>query len=206
MSRINRGFFYDRVRMALFNGRIQPPQAQGMEAILDHWEATSPGNDDRWLAYMLATAFHETARTMQPVRETLAPTDDRAIAILDRALARGQLPWVSNPYWRRDAQGKSWLGRGLVQLTHKTNYAKMSSLVGVDLVADPAQAMRMDVAIRIMFIGMERGTFTGVRLDQVFNPNREDWVNARKIINRLDRALQIADYGRAFYGAISYTT
>lgn len=206
MSRINRGFFYDRVRMALFNGRIQPPQAQGMEAILDHWEATSPGNDDRWLAYMLATAFHETARTMQPVRETLAATDVKAIAILNRAFARGQLPWVSNPYWRPDTQGKSWLGRGLVQLTHKTNYAKMSPLVGEDLVADPAKAMQMDVAIRIMFIGMEKGSFTGARLDQFFNPGREDWVNARKIINRLDRALQIADYGRAFYGAISYTT
>lgn len=206
MSKINRGFIYDRVRMALFNGRIQPPQAQGMEAILDHWEATSPGNDDRWLAYMLATAFHETARTMQPVRETLAATDVKAIAILNRAFARGQLPWVSNPYWRPDAQGKSWLGRGLVQLTHKTNYAKMSPLVGEDLVADPAKAMQMDVAIRIMFIGMEKGSFTGARLDQFFNPGREDWVNARKIINRLDRALQIADYGRAFYGAISYTT
>ncbi|MGX5665607.1 hypothetical protein ACWKW9_06485 [Rhizobium daejeonense] len=206
MSKINRGFFYDRVRMSLFNGRIQPPQMQGMEAIIDHWEATSPGNDDRWLAYMLATAFHETARTMQPVRETLAATDAKAIAILDRAFARGQLPWVSNPYWRPDAQGKSWLGRGLVQLTHKTNYAKMSPLVGADLVADPAKAMQMDVAVRIMFIGMEKGSFTGARLDQFFNPGREDWVNARKIINRLDRALQIADYGRAFYGAISYTT
>lgn len=129
-----------------------------------------------------------------------------AIAILNRAFARGQLPWVSNPYWRPDAQGKSWLGRGLVQLTHKTNYAKMSPLVGEDLVADPAKAMQMDVAIRIMFIGMEKGSFTGARLDQFFNPGREDWVNARKIINRLDRALQIADYGRAFYGAISYTT
>ncbi|PZU86594.1 MAG: hypothetical protein DI528_08960 [Shinella sp.] len=206
MSKINRAFFYDRARMSLFNGRIQSPQMQGMEAILDHWEATSPGSDDRWLAYMLATAFHETARTMQPVRETLAVTDAKAIAILDRAFARGQLPWVSNPYWRLDAQGKSWLGRGLVQLTHKTNYAKMSPLVGIDLVADPAQAMRMDVAIRIMFIGMEKGSFTGAWLDQFFNPSREDWLNARKIINRLDRALQIADYGRAFYAALSYTT
>lgn len=206
MSKINRRFFHDRVRTTLFNGRTQPAQVQGLEAILDHWEAVSPGNDDRWLAYMLATAFHETARTMQPVRETLAATDAKAIAILDRAFARGQLPWVSNPYWRVDAQGQSWLGRGLVQLTHKTNYAKMSPLVGVDLVADPAKAMQMDVAIRIMFIGMEKGSFTGARLDQFFRPDREDWVNARKIINRRDRALQIADYGRAFYGAISYTT
>ena len=34
----------------------------------------------------------------------------------------------------------------------------------------------------------------------------EDWLNARKIINALDCAPQIADYGKRFYGAISYTT
>ncbi|ATN33585.1 hypothetical protein ACO34A_07155 [Rhizobium sp. ACO-34A] len=206
MSRINRRFFHDRVRTALFAGRIQPLQVKGMEAILDHWEATCSGKDDRWLAYMLATAFHETARTMQPVRETLAVTDAKAIIILDRAFARGQLPWVSNPYWRADAEGKSWLGRGLVQLTHKANYATMGPLVGEDLVANPTKAMQMDVAIRIMFMGMEKGSFTGMRLDQFFNPGREDWVNARKIINGLDKALQIADYGKTFHGAISYVT
>lgn len=206
MSRINRAFFYDRVRVTLFGGRLQPPQVQGLEAILDHWEKDSAAKDDRWLAYMLATAFHETARTMQPVRETLAPTDDRAIAILDRAFARGQLPWVSKPYWQADTDGKSWLGRGLVQLTHRKNYELLGRMLGINLVADPTLAMRMDVALPIMFLGMEQGAFTGHRLGQYFNDRREDWVKARQIINGLDKALHIADYGKAFYGAISYTT
>ncbi len=97
MSRINRPFFYDRVRVTLFGGRLQPPQVQGLEAILDHWEKTSAAKDDRWLAYMLATAFHETARTMQPVRETLAPTDDKAIAILVGPLPAVSCPGSANP-------------------------------------------------------------------------------------------------------------
>ncbi|SMD10790.1 glycoside hydrolase family 19 protein [Rhizobium sp. RU36D] len=206
MSSINRPFFYDRVRVTLFGGRMQPMQVQGMEAILNFWEQTSSAKDDRWLAYMLATAYHETARTMQPVRETLAPTDERAIAILDRAFARGQLPWVSNPYWQADKEGKSWLGRGLVQLTHRDNYVRLGQMVGRDLVGDPTLAMRMEVALPIMVLGMEQGAFTGHRLGQYFNGAREDWVKARQIINRMDKALQIADYGKAFYGAISYTT
>jgi len=203
---INRTFFFDEVRQKLFRGTMAKDQVDGMTAVLDKWEKESAGADDRWLAYMLGTAYHESARTMQPVRETLASTDAKAIAILDRAFAKGQLPWVSNPYWRPDGEGKSWLGRGLVQLTHKANYRKMSEITGVDLVADPTRAMDMDVALKIMVEGMRRGSFTGKALANFFSPGKEDWVGARQIINGLERAHPVGDYGRAFYGALSYTT
>ncbi|MCC2609038.1 lysozyme family protein [Neorhizobium petrolearium] len=203
---INRRFFFENARQRLFGGRFQQHQVHGLEAILDHWEQTSPAKDDRWLAYMLGTAFHETARTMQPVRETLAPTDDKAIAILENAWRRGRLPWVSNPYWRRDPGGQTWLGRGLVQLTHPRNYEKLSRVTGMDLVTDPSVTLRMDVALRIMFLGMEQGSFTGHRLEQFFLGPKEDWLNGRRIINGIERAPQLADYGRAFYSCISYTT
>lgn len=202
---INRRFFFDTVRRQLFAGRLAQGQVNGMTAILDKWEAESPDDDDRHLAYMLATAYHETARTMQPVRETLADSDEKAIAILDRAFAQGRLPWVSTPYWRRDGEAKSWLGRGLVQITHKRNYAELSAVAFVDLVEEPDLAMRMDVALNIMFGGMRRGMFTGRALSDCFNASREDWRGARRIINSLDRAEAVADYGRSFYGAIGYT-
>ncbi|WJH39405.1 hypothetical protein N7E02_21590 [Aliirhizobium terrae] len=203
---INRKFFFETARMRLFAGSLKTGQVDGMGQILDLWETTRAGQDDRWLAYMLATAYHETARTMQPVRETLRTTDEDAIRVLENAWARGQLPWVSNPYWRRDENGKTWLGRGLVQLTHFDNYKEMSDVLGIDLVTDPSVAMNMEVALQIMFVGMERGSFTKAHLAQFFNGPKEDWVNARRIINKLDKALQIADYGRAFYSCISYTT
>lgn len=203
---INRKFFFETARMRLFAGSLKTGQVDGMGQILDLWETTRAGQDDRWLAYMLATAYHETARTMQPVRETLRTTDEDAIRVLENAWTRGQLPWVSNPYWRRDANGKTWLGRGLVQLTHFDNYKRMSGVLSIDLVTDPSVAMNMKVALQIMFVGMERGYFTKAPLSQFFNGSKEDWVNARRIINKLDKALQIADYGRAFYSCISYTT
>jgi hypothetical protein len=202
---INRKFFRETARMRLFAGSLKKDQINGMEQILDLWEATRAGQDDRWLAYMLATAYHETARTMQPVRETLRATDADAIKVLDNAWHRGQLPWVSKPYWNQDANGKTWLGRGLVQLTHHDNYKRMSSVLGIDLVTDPSVAMNMKVALQVMFVGMERGYFTGASLHQFFDGQKEDWKNARRIINGLDQALPIADYGRAFYSCISYT-
>ncbi|WP_370868990.1 hypothetical protein [Ectorhizobium quercum] len=201
---INRRFFFDNARERLFHGRLRAGQVEGMAAILDRFEETMPEGDDRWLAYMLATAFHETAETMQPVRETLAASDARAIAILDDAFARGRLKSVKTPYWRPDKDGRSWLGRGFVQLTHRRNYEAMSRATGIDLVAAPERAMEMAVAVTILFRGMIDGSFTGRRLADAFSPAKEDWTGARRIINGTDRAALIAGYGRIFYAGISY--
>ena len=199
---INRKTFFDKVRASLFGGRLAPPQVAGIDAILDAWEATRPDGDRRRLAYMLATAFHETAATMQPVRETLAESDVAAAARLESAWARGRLKAVKTPYWRADAEGKYWIGRGLVQLTHKANYERMSREIGIDLVADPTRAMQTDAAVAILLAGMEKGLFTGKALSDYFVGGRADWVNARRIINGLDRAADVAAYGRAFYNAL----
>jgi hypothetical protein len=45
---------------------------------------------------------------------------------------------------------------------------------------------------------MQCGMFTGVGLDRFFNDQREDYINARKIVNGLDRAELIAGYAQKF--------
>lgn len=197
---MNRAAFFKAVRSPLFAGKLSASQVSGMEAILD--EAGSRGTRLEWLAYMLATAFHETAHTMQPVRETLSSTDDKAIRILDRSFAAGKLSWVKTPYWRKDADGKSWLGRGLVQLTHKRNYQIMTPIVGVDLVANPNKAMETRVAVKIMFDGMERGSFTAHKLSAHINDQKTDYYNARRIINGVESAAKVATYAKAFEAAL----
>lgn len=206
MSRINRDFFREHIQIGLFRKGLGEFQLAGHDAIIDEWENNHSNADDRFLAYMLATAYHETGRTMQPVRETFAGTDERAAAILENSWKRGRLPWVSEPYWHPDDDDRYWIGRGLVQLTHKANYVKMGKLVGQPLDTNPALAMRMDVAVAILFAGMIGGVFTGRKLADYFGKERGDWVNARRIVNGLDRAADIAGYGKAYYAAISYTT
>lgn len=197
---MDRAAFFKAVRSSLFAGKMSASQVAGTEAILD--EAGMRGTRLEWLAYMLATAYHETARTMQPVRETLASTDDKAIRILDRSFAAGKLPWVKTPYWRRDKDGKSWLGRGLPQLTHKRNYEVMSPIVGVDLVADPNRAMEPRTAVKIMFEGMERGSFTAHKLSAHINGQKTDYYNARRIINGVESAAKVATYAKQFEAAL----
>jgi predicted chitinase len=199
---MDRRIFFDEVRASLFKGTLQQPQVEGMSAILDYWQARHADEDRRWLAYILATAFHETAYTMQPVRETLATSDARAVEILENAFASGKLSWVKTPYWRPDNDGKSWLGRGLVQLTHKRNYEAMSLLTGIDLVAEPDRAMEMDAAVSILIEGMVQGSFATHKLADHLNETTEDWVNARRIVNGTDRAEKLAGYGKTFLAAI----
>jgi hypothetical protein len=57
-----------------------------------------------------------------------------------------------------------------------------------------------------MFLGMIKGPFTGKSLTNYFNQTTEAWVNARRIINGLDKAQAIAMYCHNFSSAISYTT
>lgn len=199
---MDRIFFFDAVQQELFAGEITQPQVVGMTAILDAWEKRFAEADRRWLAYILATAYHETAYTMQPVRETLAESDMRAVEILETAFAAGRLSWVKTPYWRPDEDGRCWLGRGLVQLTHKRNYEAMSALTGIDLVADPDRAMEMDAAVTILIEGMLQGSFTGHKLADHLNAATEDWVNARRIVNGTDRAEKLAGYAMAFHAAL----
>ena len=200
---VDRRYFFERVRAEIFGGRLRAKQVEGLNAILDGWEKRAPEGDRQALSYVLATAFHETAGTMRPVRETLAKTDAAAIARLEKAYASGRLSSVRAPYWRPDAEGKSWLGRGLVQLTHRRNYEAMSKLTGVDLVADPARAMELEISVTILIEGMRAGSFTGLKLGDYFRPGRADWLGARRIINGTDRAELVAGHGKAFCRALA---
>jgi putative chitinase len=99
-NKINRTTFYSYVRRAPFGGRITPQQSEGLEKILNYWEDNYDNGDIRWLAYILATTFHETAATMQPIKER-----------------GGEKYLKSKRYY-------PWYGRGLVQITWEENYKK----------------------------------------------------------------------------------
>lgn len=153
-------------------------------------------------AYVLATAYHETAHTMKPVRETLATSDAQAVARLDAAWAKGQLKWVKTPYWRTDTEGKSWFGRGYVQITHKANYQRLGERIGVNLVGNPSLALEPKIAAKILVRGMVEGLFTTKKLSDYITPAYKDYVNARRIVNGTDKAQEIARLAEQYESAL----
>lgn len=124
------------------------------------------------LAYVLATVRFETAQTFQPVREAFSR---------DEAWRKQNLPYY--PYY----------GRGYILLTWRANYEKMGKLVGQDnLVDDPDKALDPKLAAQIACVGMREGSFTGRKLSDFVIDGAPDFINARRIINGLDRATEIA--------------
>jgi predicted chitinase len=101
--------------------------------------------------------------------------------------------------------GPKFCGRGFVQLTGRRNYTDWGTRLNIPLVTNPLLAMQADVAAKILIEGSRLGTFTGKKFADYFNPTKEDWVNARRIINGLDKAHLIASYAKSYYSAISYT-
>lgn len=182
--RMNRTAFFDRMRGPLFGGRLPPVAVDGLTHLLDTWEREYAALDRRWLAYALATAHHETGRTMQPVREV--------------GRGKGKRYGVRDPETKR-----TYYGRGVVQLTWRRNYQVMSDRVGHDLVRNPDLALLPAVSARILFEGMIYGLFTGKRFADYFMGSREEWGQARRIINGMDRAETIAGYGRLYDAALA---
>jgi len=123
------------------------------------------------IAYVIATAEHESANTFKPVQEAF---------------------WLSDKYRKKHFSYYPYHGRGYVQLTHKYNYQKYSTLLGIDFVAEPDKVLDRKISLFILVHGCSVGFFSGKRLGEYVNKNEKDFVGARKVINGRDKAQHIA--------------
>jgi len=208
---IDREKLFTSIRPSIFHGHFRQSQVDGINIILDTWDA-SAFQDLRWLAYMLGTSYHETAATMQPIKE-FGDT-----AYFTRMYdVMGKRPDTARKMENtQPGDGPKYCGRGFVQLTWKINYRRAGHLLGVDLVNNPDLAMVPANAARIMFEGMTDATiifednsspdssfsFTGKTLEDYFNDNTADWINARRIINGTDHAAMIANTAQDFHAGL----
>ena len=179
----------------LFGNKISDSQAEGITAIVDEFERRKLA-DSRYLAYILATILHETAKTMQPIEEFGKGKNMRY---------GKKVRYNGKPYYLLD---HIYYGRGHVQVTWLDNYEKLtiaSKQNGhqYDFVNHPELLLQMKPSIWATFYAMINGIYTGKRLSDYFNSNRTDWINARRIINGLDKADLIKDYAIVFNDAIT---
>jgi len=178
----DRAAFFTSIRGKL--GPFTKEQVAGFDRILNAIDGAPLSHQ----AYMLATPWHETDKTMQPVREAFR---------LSEAWRKKNLR-----YW-------PWYGRGDVQLTWRPNYvvadaalAKAGLIKAGELIANPDLAMRPDISAFILRHGMTNGWFTGKKLSSYLPAEgvatRDQYIQARRIINILDKADLVEDYAQIF--------
>jgi len=172
---INRKLTFDNIRKEF--GALSQKQVEGFEAFFDEYEKRQL-TDIRYIAYMLATSWHETAKTMQPIEE----------------YGKGKGKAYEGKYY----------GRGYVQLTWNYNYKKATekNTKNWNFLVNPELALQVEPAIWICFQGMLDGWFTTKKLSDYFNNTKNDFIGARKIINGTDKAELIGNYHLKFLKSI----
>lgn len=175
---INKTVFFEYVRKLPFGGRLTPDNVEGLEKILDYKTLKYPNMPDVQLAYVLATVFHETAGTMQPIVE------------------RGSDKYLrSKKYW-------PWIGRGLIQITWKANYDKYGITNPEDALTWPvALKVLFDGMVTGKFTGKKLSDyFNDDKTDPVW---ARSIVNGKRKGETLpDKANLIRDYYNAFKNAL----
>ena len=183
---INRPQFFASIRPQF--KRLSQSQVDGLNFLLDAFEQDG-GLSIQEMAYMLATAYHETAATMLPIEE------------YGRGRGRKYGQNIDIDGSRYKGLPHIYYGRGYVQLTWLTNYKRAGDKICVDLVNHPELALNPTYAAQIMIAGMREGWFTGKKLSDYISA-KADYVGARRIINGTDKAQLIAGYARQFESAL----
>lgn len=142
------------------------------------------------ISYILATTYHETGHTMQPIEEIGKGKGRKYAAKVD----------IDGTVYKN--LDHIYYGRGYVQLTWLSNYVKMRLKIGVDFVNKPELTMVPEFASQILVVGMRDGDFTGKKLSHYINDKVCDYKNARRIINGTDRKDLIAGYAKIFEQAL----
>jgi len=188
---------WNKLKKDLFGGSFRQTQVDGINFKLQAFNEMGV-TDIRNIAYMFATSYHETDKTMLPITE------------YGKGKGRAYGTWYKNSIvddycWKNGEKKVAYLkkdhpflyyGRGDVQLTWYDNYEKAGKELKVDLLGNPEKALDPVISAKVMVLGMKYGWFTGRNLDRYINEKGCDYVNARRIINGMDRAEDIASYAK----------
>lgn len=192
------GFNFEVFKKEFNKPRLTQPFVDSLNTLFKNFNEfnNQDGTNPLYVAYMLGTAWLETAYTMQPIKEY------GSYKYLSRYDV-GRLARILGNTPQADGDGQLYAGRGYVMITGKANYRKFSLLLDLDLLKYPDLALDRDTSAKILILGSLRGSFTNKKLsDFIRHGHRLEFISARRVINGNDRASDIADYAQKFLNCL----
>lgn len=187
-------------------------QSEGLIQLLDFIEHDPYIVDIRWASYELATTKWECGDTWKPIHERGG--NSYFINRYGSQTKVGKVLGNDTP-----EEGAIYAGKGYTQTTGENNSEMLEKVLPreyPDVIArweavhgrkfdltvgdqpndaqDNMTLLDPEIAYINMSVCMRKGLYTGVGLPKYFNDKRDDPLNARKIINRLDQAEKIAGF------------
>lgn len=177
-------FDFDLGKKVLFPKGYNQNQIDCINALVSEMNAQNVSLINQ-AAYIIASAFHETYDYTKELRFG-------AMKELG-----GDVYLKYKPYY-------PYFGRGFCHLTWEANYIKEGRRLKMNLHDNPDLALKLDISANIIVNGMLTGSFTGAKLSTYLTANKTDYPNARRTINGMDCAAQIAGYASEFAKCITF--
>ncbi len=186
---------------------LSESQVAGIENLLNVWEKYFFADDVNYLAYNLATAYHETGAAMQPIKEF---GDRSYFNKYEPGTQIGKVLGNTQP-----GDGYRFRGEGHVQNTGRANARKATKRLneifklGIDLEKTPDKRGDPFVSAMSLFLGNKEGWWTGKDLDDFIDTKDEsdeedlrEFIDSRYVVNGKDKALKIGRYALSFEAAL----
>jgi putative chitinase len=179
-------------------GSLSMSQIEGLNQLLDFIDYDPAITDLRWAAYLLATVKWECANTWKPIEE----------------YGKGAGHDYGKEITVTGSDGKKYknryYGRGYVQLTWEANYKSMSQelSMGEELWLRPERVLEAEIAYKVISLGMTTGkSFANKhKFEDYFTDGKTDYKNARRMVNGLDHASDIAEIAKALEAMLKANT
>jgi hypothetical protein len=139
--------------------------------------------------YALATIHHETGGSFEPRLEPGAEEDfinfepDTVLGVM-----------LGN---RFPGDGFLFRRRGYMPIVGRQAYTVFGSRLKLKLIDHPEHLLEPEHAFTMLREGMIQGLYTGRKIKEFINANLANYVEARRVFNRLNHANVIADYALA---------
>lgn len=188
---------------------------KGLEYILKTAKSDKDITRVNELAYMLATTKHETAHTFRGIKEYGQGSG--------RSYGKEIEVSYTDAAKKTKVYKNKYFGRGYVQLTWGYNYQRVDEKLGYgkypnknktkpedfnkgftisdaikSVYLNPDKVLEQENAYIAMVYGMQKGIFTGKKISDYVNNVKTDYYNARRVINGIDKATDIAAYAENF--------